>query len=328
MAKKEVWDSEQWVKTATDVFTPFALKHGGVRVCRRSATTVVCNEKAKCKDKAKGKYKAKCKDKAVRKNRDARWMRVKSVVGDSKVNSVDNKSAGGDNSTRDNASSDFMFKTLETIGKGGDDKVYKVEVLSTKVQSAVGDLTQFCAVKVQTPKGHNLILDKQQYRELCIMMQLTKAASAGGGEMHIVPLIRSEKTHFNYHIFTPLYDCDLLSFIQAGRAKYSKYRPYVVRTISKQLLVGMEFMHKNRALHRYVNPRNAFVNNLINPARVHIVVGDFGAATMMARDVSSAVGDSSAVGERDAKVARCTKTSDEVYTAKKSAVDDVHLPSS
>ncbi len=54
--KKEVWGRKQWVKTAKDVFKPFALKHGGVRVGRwRSETTVVCNEKANCKQKAKGK---------------------------------------------------------------------------------------------------------------------------------------------------------------------------------------------------------------------------------------------------------------------------------
>ncbi len=193
---REVRDHEQWVKTATEVFAPFALQHGGVRACR-SATTVVYNEKAKCKYKVKGKHKAKCKEKAVRKQRDARWICVKSAVGGSKVKTknVDNTSAGGDSSTRDNSSRYFMFKVLETIGTGGYGKVYKVEVLSTKVQSAVGDgtLTQFCAVNVQTPTGRTLILDKQHDRELCIMMQPTKAASAVGGEMHIVPRIMIEK---------------------------------------------------------------------------------------------------------------------------------------
>ena len=114
-------------------------------------------------------------------------------------------------------------------------------------------------------------MPSEQRLQVVIMKKLTQAASAVGDDVHLVPFLHCEETAFNYQMITPLYDEDLSKMVRRGRTEYKKGHPDPVALVTKQVAIGLSFMHDNRIMHRDLSAMNIFIkypgcsNNNIPP---------------------------------------------------------------
>ena len=157
---------------------------------------------------------------------------------------------------------EFAFKAVAHVGNGTYGEVFKVELLNTDVESAIGDgsRTRFCAMKVQSKRGDAVTLSRTQQRELDIMTKLSDAALATGEDCHIVRLIDTFYSDFNFQLLMPLFDGDLWHLVNSGRTRLEQGKPDWLRTVGKDILRGLAHIHSERVLHRDLSPSNVLIS--------------------------------------------------------------------
>jgi serine/threonine protein kinase len=78
--------------------------------------------------------------------------------------------------------------------------------------------------------------------------------------------------------------------IENRRIKDDKFQSKTIIKYSKQLLIGIEYLHSKNIIHRDIKPSNIFING------PNLVIGDLGHAKQFEESVSNAVSASTPFG--------------------------------
>ncbi len=98
-------------------------------------------------------------------------------------------------------------------------------------------------------------------REIHIMQKLADHAN-------VIKLLHWRETTFDIHLFLPLYERDLSSHIRTHKGTTADDG----RTMSRQLLSAVAYVHMNKIMHRDIKPTNV----LVQCQPLAAVLGDFG----------------------------------------------------
>ena len=196
----------------------------------------------------------------------------------------DNESAVGDTVQQTNRLSFRNKFELATpvvfLGNGSFGEVYRC---FAKPPSAVGEVAVKVIQKFQQKKGIKQGLDLPVPAELENLVTLN-------GCSNIVELLSWAETVFDLQLVFPCYDEDAFSAMQRGLFKVDASGCDLLKTASKQLLVGLCHMHGLQIIHRDLKPANLLMKATGRRKFPSIVIADLGASVSTAIDVKTAVG--------------------------------------
>jgi len=147
------------------------------------------------------------------------------------------------------------YEDVCPIGAGRYGKVFKARVVGTDVCVAI---------------KHMMILDGQgipqsAIREIAVLQQIQHP--------NVVRLLDTAATRHDVRLVFEFVDMDLACYMQSVCGRMD---PKITRSLSTQLMLGIEFCHRNSIMHRDLKPQNLLIDS-----KLQLKIADFGLARML-----------------------------------------------
>jgi serine/threonine protein kinase len=146
-----------------------------------------------------------------------------------------------------------QYETMDVLGEGTYGKVLKAKCRQTG---------EFRALKHMKISNQDEGVPSTAIREIAILKQLS--------HRNIVQLVDVFCKPGELVLVFELLDSDLKKFM---KARNGSLQPKQVQIFARQLLMGMEFCHANRVIHRDLKPQNLLID-----ANMRLKIADFGLA--------------------------------------------------
>jgi len=146
-----------------------------------------------------------------------------------------------------------QYDTMDVLGEGTYGKVLKAKCRQTG---------EFRALKHMKISNQDEGVPSTAIREIAILKQLS--------HRNIVQLVDVFCKPGELVLVFELLDSDLKKFM---KARNGSLQPKQVQIFARQLLMGMEFCHANRVIHRDLKPQNLLID-----ANMRLKIADFGLA--------------------------------------------------
>jgi len=163
-----------------------------------------------------------------------------------------------------------IYERVDQVGEGTFGKVYKARVKGTGKQN-LNLKSEFVALKKILMENEKEGFPLTAIREIMILKRLNHKNIIN--LLEIVTSKPSEKNKFrgNVYLVFEYMEHDLSGLV--GR-KYDFTVP-IIKTIMKQLLLGLEYLHDNNIIHRDIKGANILINN-----KGELKLADFGLARL------------------------------------------------
>jgi serine/threonine protein kinase len=149
----------------------------------------------------------------------------------------------------------MQYEDLCQIGAGMYGKVFKARVVGTDVWVAIKRTTI-----LESDEG----IPQTAVREIAVLRKLQ--------HQNIVRLLDATATRQDVSLVLEFVDMDLARYMKESHCHLD---PRITRSLSQQLMLGIEFCHRNSIMHRDIKPQNLLVDS-----KLQLKITDFGLARM------------------------------------------------
>ena len=149
----------------------------------------------------------------------------------------------------------MQYEDLCQIGVGMYGKVFKARVVGTDVWVAIKRTTI-----LESDEG----IPHTAVREIAVLRKLQ--------HQNIVRLLDATATRQDVSLVLEFVDMDLARYMKESHGRLD---PRITRSLSQQLMLGIEFCHRNSIMHRDIKPQNLLVDS-----KLQLKITDFGLARM------------------------------------------------
>lgn len=148
------------------------------------------------------------------------------------------------------------FVCLDKLGEGSYGKVYKV------LDKSRNKIVALKKVKFHGEKCQGI--PQSSLRELAILKEVSHA-----NIIKLEDIISSTTTAFELYLVFEMSDMDLRKFMHVHQYRVDKS---LIKSIMKELIEGVEYLHQHRIIHRDLKPENI----LLNKNGSGVKIADFG----------------------------------------------------
>ena len=147
----------------------------------------------------------------------------------------------------------MQYEELHQIGYGVYGTVYKARVVGTKT---------FVAIKRTTITASDDGIPQTSIREIAVLQKVQHP--------HVVRLLEVKATRQDVSLVFEFAEMDLAHY---QKSVHGAMAPKIIKSLTQQLMLGIEYCHRNSIMHRDLKPQNLLID-----CKLQLKIADFGLA--------------------------------------------------